>query len=219
MSKEIMMGSPQEKEESIMSEEIMMDTPEEKEENVAPSRTYFKVLDFCDLIFSQPFRILSCNATCFLGIALVASGYRALLAFIFDVINGDDYGADYGTDVDYFGENISSSMDAATMTMAFIDNLILFVVKCLADGAAIQVVANIYSGQTTAMSPVDAIGTAAFKAVPLVGSLLLVTVVFVAFFMILAMISIPIFYAAAGNVFYNLFMKNASRHKKMKNNI
>lgn len=142
---------------------------------------YWKPLDFCDLVIPRPFHVLGQNWKSFLTIALLASGLRALLAFVFDVVNGPNYGADYGAEVDYgnsYGEDdyqqTGYTMDAATLTMSLVDSLILFVVMCLADGACIQVVANLYAGQPP-LSAVNAIGTVAEKGLVLVGSCMLVS--------------------------------------------
>ena len=142
---------------------------------------FWKPLDFCDLLLPRPFYVLGQNWKSFLTIALLASGLRALLAFVFDVVNGPNYGADYGAEVDYgnsYGEDdyqqTGYTMDAATLTMSLVNSMILFVVMCLADGACVQVVANMYAGQPT-LSAVDAIGTVAEKGLALVGSCLLVS--------------------------------------------
>ena len=154
----------------------------EKQE-VATTTTsgYWKPLDFCDLVFPRPFHVLRQNWAAFLTIALLASGLRALLAFVFDVANGPNYGADYGAEVDYgnsYGDDdyqqTGTEMDAATITMSLVNSLILFVAMCLADGACIYVVANLYAGQPP-FSALIAIGAVAEKIVPLVGSCLLVS--------------------------------------------
>jgi len=147
------------------------------------TESYWKNLDFCDLMLPRPFAVLAQNWRSFFIIALLASTLRAFLAFLFDLCNGPNYGADYGYDVDY-GNSIGDEdyeqtqagqlLDLATMTMRFVNSLILFVATCLADGACIEVVANIYAGQPP-LSAVVAIGTVAEKIVPLVGSCLLVS--------------------------------------------
>lgn len=167
---------------------------------------YWKPLDFCDLVFPRPLHVFGKNWKSFLTIALLASGLRALLAFVFDVVNGPNYGADYGAEVDYsysYGEDdyqqTGYNMDAATITMSLVNSLILFVVMCLADGACNQVVANLYAGQPS-LSAVDAIGTVAQKGLSLVGSCLLVSFGLFAVLFLLMVIFIVLFQIGANYV-------------------
>lgn len=121
------------------------------------------------------------------------------------MVNGPNYGADYGAEVDYgssYGEEdyqqAGYEMDAATITMSLVNSLILFVVMCLADGACVHIVANLYAAQPP-VSAVMAIGTVTEKILPLVGSCLLVSLVLFIPLFIICLILLLLIASGSGN--------------------
>lgn len=154
------------------------------------NQRFFRRLNWCELIYGQPLTVFMGNAAGFLTIAFVASALRFVLAFIFDFVNGDNYGAEYGTEADVSGMdynldlNSNQQFDASTFTMNVVDAVILYVVACLADGATVQVVSEMYAGQAPT-SAFTAFGTVGWKAIPLVGSCLLVSSLLTGIFLVM----------------------------------
>lgn len=169
-------------------------TPSEAPPAPVLNQQFFRRLNWCELIYGQPLTVFANNAACFLTIAFVASVLRFGLAFIFDYVNGDNYGAEYGTEADLSGMdynldlNTNQRFDAATFTMNVVDAVILYVVACLADGATVQVVSEMYAGQAP-RSAFTAFGTVGWKVVPLVGSCLLVSSLITGVFLVMMPLS------------------------------
>lgn len=207
--------------------------------------SYLKPLDLCDLAFSRPFRVFGQRAPAFLAVALVASGLRALLAFVFDVVNGPNYGADYGHqysggvdsyfatfdmgpyayDDPDFEESYAATFDAATYVMLMANALILFVVACLVDAACVKLVADVYATgrQQQRESPVGssrrrlspsavgetvvvAVGAAAERIAPLVGSCLLVYAAVILIWVVSSMLAIFFLFISGSTQAYLLFL-------------
>ena len=129
---------------------------------------------FREVCFQHPWRVFSLNKTCFIVIALVAAGLRFGLAFLWDLCNGNDYSADYGTEPDVNGQydidyNYNYQPTAKDTVMWANNMLIMFLVMCWADGATARAVGTMYAGSSTT-TPWTAMVSATKNIIPLVGT-------------------------------------------------
>ena len=77
----------------------------------ASSPSYLTPVGHCDILFGRTLQVFVEEYKSFLVIGFVACGLRALLAFVFDVVNGPQYGADYyGATSRSTGSSTSSSI-------------------------------------------------------------------------------------------------------------
>jgi hypothetical protein len=122
-------------------------------------KTYFRII-----------QIYGGHWKCIFTISTLAVGLRYLITFLFDLVNGPNYGANYS------GVVLPSTFDDVTTNIIMVGNMLVAqVAMCLNDGAIIYSVAKIYTGN--APMTVVSIGIAARKLFVMFGSFLLIALI------------------------------------------
>jgi hypothetical protein len=130
-------------------------------------------------------------------ISTLAVGLRYIVTFLFDLVNGGNYGADYG------GVLLPSTFDDVTTNMMMIGNMLVAEVPmCLNDGAIIHAIAEIYTGN--APMPFVSMGMAARNLSKMFGSFLLIALIAYIPISILLAVSFIVFAPDAIGYFFSL---------------